>query len=586
LRFGRIACPGLALLTAALGLMADRAAGQVPALAAIDPPGALVGQTTECRLTGTALADVDRFLVSGDGIQVVAVGPATETSIGLRVSVMPGAVPSFRALRAVAAAGISNLMLFRLDTLPQSSESEPNDEPARANAVALPAAVAGVLQAQDIDHFVFSGRSGQRVTMEVEARRLGSAVVPVLRLFAPSGASLLQSQPLRDGTGDCRLSIVLPADGRYGVELRDAIYAGGATARYRLRFDTGAYATGLFPLGGRGGTTVEVAASGGTLAKPLRKPIALPEEPGAIVEPGVFDGPEGPLLAPGRLVIGEGPEIIARLAGDSQSPSLLTQLPPGTTANGLIDRPGAVDRYAVPAHAGDRLLVDVQAAALGSWLDPVITLFDTEGQQIAENDDRGARAASPGGSPLARLDSRLEAVVPAGGVLIVAITDRFGEGGTEYAYRLTVGPPRPDINVTLRLGAGPLASGALNLRPGTSVSLPFQVAAVGNPPLISVRAEGLPPGVVAAPTTLRLPRPTAPDDVASGEGILELSVEPGTRPTLGALRVVATARDAEGRLVTRRGSAGLQLTPVLPGDPRPPPTLVVTELPVLILKSE
>jgi hypothetical protein len=96
---------------------------------------------------------------------------------------------------------------------------------------------------------------------------------------------------------------------------------------------------------------------------PRAKTVALPDEPGAVVEPGPFDGPGGPVSVPQRLAVGEGPEVF-----EAQN-STETRLAIGMTANGRISHPGEVDRYLIPVKAGDRLRFEVQAAALGSWLD-------------------------------------------------------------------------------------------------------------------------------------------------------------------------------------------------------------------------
>ena len=179
------------------------------------------------------------------------------------------ALPGFREFRAIGPAGISNLLLFRVDSLPQSREAEPNDDPTQANPLAIPSAVAGVLLPQDLDWFSFQGRAGQGVTIEVEARRLGSAIVPQARLLGPSG-SIAGPEPA-DARRRGRLpAVVHPSRRRrYSVEVRDALYRGSAAARYRLRIDTGPFATGLFPLGGRRGETLTVTASGGNLTRAL-----------------------------------------------------------------------------------------------------------------------------------------------------------------------------------------------------------------------------------------------------------------------------------------------------------------------------
>ena len=559
----------------------------VPVLTGVDPPGVILGETSRWTLTGRGLARVERFLISGTGIEFVAIRDPRDESIEIEVRASADSEPGFRELRAAGPAGVSNLVLFRVDRLPQSREAEPNNDPAGATVVAWNSALAGVLGPQDLDHFAFQGRARRRVTIEVEAWRLGSPLVPVATLFGPSGASLAQSRPLRDGSRDCRLTCELPADGRYLVQVRDALYRGGPSARYRLRIDDGPFATGLFPLGGSPGATIDVAASGGNLEQPWHKAIQLPDEPGTIVDAGPIAGPGGPLLPPARLAVGDGNGPEVRESPDASSP---TRLPFGATANGRIDQPGQVDRYAVAVKGGETVRVEVRAAVLGSWLDATVTVDDRDGNRVAENDDRG-RSPLTLGPAWALRDSRLDYEARADGEVIVAITDRFGDGGPAYAYRLSVGPPRPDFALTLRSRGSDSAlptigSGAINLLPGTTTPLGFEVEADGRPGPITIRAEGLPTGVAADPVLVRMPRPGRGAGGIDGgrvEGSLLLKVEPGAGPTLGWLRVSATARDANGSAIVRRAFLALLPGSMTPDNLRPPPSRVVSEFPVMIV---
>jgi hypothetical protein len=575
---------GLVGVLAALASTAGRAADP-PVLERIDPPGVRVGETATWTVTGRGLAGVERFLIADAGIQAVAAGPAADTAIRLKIRAGPEASPGFHELRAIGPGGISNLLLFRVDTLPEAREAEPNDDRDAANPIALPSAAAGVMEAQDVDWYAFQGRAGQRVTIEVEARRLGAPVVPVVRLLGPSGVPLALSQPLRHGGGDCRLSCVLPGVGRYGVEVHDALYRGGPKAAYRLRVDSGPFATGLFPLGGRRGETIRVAACGGSLTAPWFKAVTLPDAVGALVDPGIFTGPGGSLLIPGRLITGDGPELEepAASSGPSMTPA---RLPFGATVNGRIDHPGAVDRYAVTVPAGEGAQVEVQAAALGSWLDSVVTVYDARGRVIAEADDRGVAGLGVGGVGLdgAARDSLVELEPRGPSELVVAITDRFGEGGPEYAYRLAVGPLRGDFAVALPKGVGDW--GALNMQPGATVALPLRINATGRPGPIAVGALGLPPGVAAEALTVRIARPMgrqAAQEAGQAEATLVLRVAAGARPAVGSFQIVAAARRADGSKLTRRASATVVLSSLAPDDPRPPPARVVTEFPVAIV---
>ena len=52
-----------------------------------------------------------------------------------------------------------------------------------------------------------------------------------------------------------------------------------------------------------------------------------------------------------------------------------------------IDPQNDVDLFAVQLDAGDQLTADIDAQSIGSSLDPILTVFDSEGTLVAQNDD-------------------------------------------------------------------------------------------------------------------------------------------------------------------------------------------------------
>jgi hypothetical protein len=75
----------------------------------------------------------------------------------------------------------------------------------------------------------------------------------------------------------------------------------------------------------------------------------------------------------------------------------------------------------------------------------------------------------------------------------------------------------------------------------------------------------------------------AAEEGGQAEATLVLTVEAGARPAVGWFQIVATARRADGSMLTRRASATVVLSSVSPDDPRPPPARVVTEFPVAMV---
>jgi WD40 repeat protein len=111
---------------------------------------------------------------------------------------------------------------------------------------------------------------------------------------------------------------------------------------------------------------------------------------------------------------------------------------------------------------------------------PVVTLYH-------RNDD---------GGPGFGKDSRLFFDPPADGEYQVRIGDARGEGGPQYAYRLTVRPPRPNFTVSFNPTTPSVSKGG---------ALPVSVTAEradGFDGVIDLKLENLPPGFSAPATTI------------------------------------------------------------------------------------
>jgi hypothetical protein len=138
---------------------------------------------------------------------------------------------------------VSNRAPFALDNLPECLEQEPNDSTNTAQHVSLPIIINGRIEHPgDVDVFRFEGHAGQQVVAEVVARRLDSPLDSVLSLTDAAGKQLAFNDDFEDkGSGlethhaDSYLTLKLPADGVYYLQIRDTQHQGGPEYGYRLR---------------------------------------------------------------------------------------------------------------------------------------------------------------------------------------------------------------------------------------------------------------------------------------------------------------------------------------------------------------
>jgi hypothetical protein len=95
--------------------------------------------------------------------------------------------------------------------------------------------------------------------------------------------------------------------------------------------------------------------------------------------------------------------------------------------DGVIERPRDVDVFRFEGRKGQRVLLEVLAARYGSGLDSILTLYDSEGREVAASDDLKDS-----------VDSRIEATLPRDGTYYACIIDAHDQGGPEHVYRLSL----------------------------------------------------------------------------------------------------------------------------------------------------
>ncbi|SIO67681.1 WD domain-containing protein, G-beta repeat-containing protein [Singulisphaera sp. GP187] len=126
------------------------------------------------------------------------------------------------------------------------------------------------------------------------------------------------------------------------------------------------------------------------------------------------------------LIIVAHPEITELDPKDEALGSKSVSLP--ATLTGVIDQPGDVDRFRFEAKAGDQILFEIQAKALGSPLLGLLTVEDDAGQVLGES----APADGAG-------DPWLNVAIPRDGNFTLKVTDADYAGTPGHFYRIRAG---------------------------------------------------------------------------------------------------------------------------------------------------
>ena len=392
----------------------------------------------------------------------------------LLVEIDADAPPGLYPLRVVTEDGISNALLFRVDTLPEVSERSLRDSGGADEAPRikqLPVVINGTLDGAERDQFRFLAPAGERIVLEVEARRVGSAIDPALRLLDAGGDEIAFNQEAAGIDVDARLDWQAPEDGgEFVVEVHDARFSEQTRNFYRLKMIAASeyeYAEALFPLGARRGEETRFELSGGTIAA-TREMTHTADTAGDFDVVGPVPGAAAKSSGlPFPVVVGSHPEVHESETDTVEALSL------PVVVNGRLELHGEVDQYRIAAEPGKKLLIEVQGGALrSSDLFGVLTVTTPDGEYLASSGDEipdpdTFRLLSPTATAF---DPWVVIEAPEGvDTLHVTVEDLVGRGGPRFGYRMTATENGPDFELRLSTAQMSLNAGA---------SKPIQVGAV------------------------------------------------------------------------------------------------------------
>lgn len=427
-------------LTALLALGGLLAAGVCeaanPTLKNILPRGVQRGGDRELTFQGDRLGDAEEiFLYSGDGLVVKSLTPVDAGSFKAVIHV-PDSCPLGEQLAQVRTkSGISEFRTFLVGALPCIDETEPNNAADKAQAIPLGTTVHGIVTNEDIDCFAVELQKGQRLAVEVEGMRLGSAMFDGrVSILDEQQAELADADDVPATQQDPILSLVAPETGRYFVQLRESSYGGSDISRYRMHIGSFPRPTAVYPGGGKAGEKMRVTFLGDATG-PIEREIDVPAAgvdttTRLTVTDAGGASPSGLAFracASGNVLEQEpNDDAKAATAGDISS-----------AFNGIIDRPGDVDHFRFAATKGQVFDIECFARRLGSGLDPVLNVLKSDGASIAGNDD--ARG----------LDSHIRFTAPADGDYLVKVADQLRRGAADFTYRVELTTPMPALALSI-----------------------------------------------------------------------------------------------------------------------------------------
>lgn len=186
--------------------------GHFPRPTAVYPAGGKVGEEIEVKFLGDP---------TGVLSQKFKLPAQVEDNYGLLAGDQTGVAPSENP--------------FRLFPHGNVLEVEPNDDFKTPTPAELPLAFNGIIEkADDVDCFKFTAKKGQQFEVECYARRIRSALDPVVNLYNASGGRITGNDDSRGPDSYFRFNV--PADGEYIIRVNDHLSRGGKDFVYRIEF--------------------------------------------------------------------------------------------------------------------------------------------------------------------------------------------------------------------------------------------------------------------------------------------------------------------------------------------------------------
>ena len=534
---------------------AQAAMAAAPVITELRPRGAEIGRPFTLTAIGRNLGEGARITSTMPAsftlevpAQNAAVMSAPGRSAAFLVELKADAAPGVYPVRIETASGISNVLLFTLGTFPEVTEEESlpgslpnrNDSIETAEAVrSSPVTVNGTLRGAERDVYRVSGKAGERRVFEVEARRCGSAIDPVLRIMDGTGKQLARSDDSPGAGLDARLDFTFPKDGSYYVEVTDARFSTQAQNFYRLKMGSYRYADGIFPLGGRRGEQVPVTFFGGRAGTGVQASVDLRAvgKTAALTFAALPDSPALPFV----FAVSDLPEVMKPVSGTVAIPSVV---------NGRIEKPGEVDRYRFAVEPGQRLMLELQARELGtSRLEGILTVYDGAGKKLDSAGDQPLPedVFAIQGTSRTSSDPFLNVTVPAGvRELVVSVEDLARRGGPMYGYRLIARQQAEDFHLTI-------SSAQVNIPAGGSAAVSVTADRRGFDGAIQLVIPDLPQGLHVEGGVI--PREYVDANNArtlNRRGLLTITADRDVKLAVDQLQIWGEGKLADGGVLRRR----------------------------------
>ncbi|MDB4647253.1 hypothetical protein OAE38_01985, partial [Akkermansiaceae bacterium] len=417
-----------------------------PELSRVEPRGGKLGSEIQVQLYGNRLNEPQELLLYHKGLTVKSLTPSEDgKSVKAVIAIAPDAPLGEHPMRLRCKDGLTYMRTFWVGQFPTVMEARSEDKKRDLNntfkepqKIDLNVTVQGVADREDDDYYQVQCKKGQRLSVEVEAMRLGRVMFdPYVAILDENRFELAVNDDSPLLKRDCAASIIIPEDGPYTVVVRESSYEGSTSSQYRIHIGNFPRPRAIFPPAAKPSEEIEFTFIGDAKGN-LKKKIKVADQAfSAFIEDAGLSSPSGNSvhISPLNYLNETEPNENFKQAYPLKNP------PKAPVAfHGILSSKDDKDWFRFQAKKGEKLRFQVLARQLRSPLDSVISIRQaTDNKYLIANDDQ------TGGIP----DSRLDYEIPADGEYVLEVRDQLRRGGPDFVYRVEIQNRAPSISATL-----------------------------------------------------------------------------------------------------------------------------------------
>ncbi len=480
----------LSLLVGWIGGLSTTAVASTPLLNRIAPRGAQRGHEHLIVFHGVRLSATEEVLFHDVGITATNFEIVDDKRVKVTIKVAVDCRVGEHMMQLRTKHGISDFRSFFVGEMPSVADKEPNNDFTAAQTIPMDVTIDGVISAADVDLFCVEAEQNQRLSVEIQAMRLGTFLDPLLELYDSDQQFILRSDDSPLGNQDGFFSLKIPTSGKYFIKVRDAEFGGSGLCKYRLHVGSFIRPAVVFPSGGKIGEKTKLTLIGGRWDEFEKTPTEV-----TIVKSRGYDllglPPElGSPTPPLFRAVEFGNEFEQEpnsLLGNYSNQSRQKPATPPIALNGVISEPKDVDYFQFVAKKGKTYLIKCIARRIGSGLDPILNVYSPKKKRIIGSDDFNKHP-----------DSEIEFKATEDGEHFVRVLDHLQRGQPNFVYRIEITEKKPKISFGIkRIDRYSQQRQTVAVPQGGRYAVLFDVKKSMVPGPVTLNTESLPLGIRA-----------------------------------------------------------------------------------------